>query len=52
MRRVTVVGAGMAGMSAAFGAKAWSMMNDAFGTPDGDYFDPWMTALRNAKRVS
>ncbi len=36
----------------AYGAKAWSMMNDAFGTPDGNCFDPWMKALRNAKRVS
>lgn len=29
----------------AYGAKLWSMMNDAVGSPDGDYLAAWRSAL-------
>lgn len=31
----------------AYGAKLWSMMNDALGSPGGDYLTAWRTALGN-----
>ncbi|MGH8676058.1 MAG: hypothetical protein ACREVG_17350, partial [Burkholderiales bacterium] len=29
----------------AYGAKLWSMMNDAMGSPAGDYLAAWRSAL-------
>jgi zeta-carotene desaturase len=33
----------------AYGAKLWSMANDAIGSPGGDYLAPWLQALGTAR---
>jgi hypothetical protein len=35
----------------AYGAKLWSMVNDAYGTPGGDIVAPWLDMMRKAPRA-